>query len=461
VDDSRSASLIILALLISLNAIITLAYAAIINAKHSNLNDLADDNNPRAKQVIALIEGKSRLNFSYKLMMLMLYFAIAGVSVFAFIVPSLSADTTTLPVSGLLILILVAATTLVLGDVVPEGIGSVYADSLCLFMVAPMRFLVLILSPVVALLLTISRLISRLFGSSDVIDLVTEEEIMTLVSAGHTGGTIEDEEKDMIYSILQLDETMAREMMTPRMDIIALDVTATISEALKVVIESGYTRIPVYEDNIDNVVGLLYAKDLLTMWQNGHSDMTAQIRELVRPAYFVPESKHADELLKELQTRNVHMAIVVDEYGGTSGLVTIEDMLEEIVGDIRDEYDLHEEAEYVFNESEGTYHIDTSMDLDDLNNLLDTDLETDEADTLGGYIYLKLGRVPEEDESVETDEVMIRVLEIDGRRIRKAEVIVKQQDDEDAETESDDTVSESDGDPAEGNDTTQEMADAS
>jgi len=460
-DESLTSSILLLTALIGIDALITLAYASLINARQSHLRESAENDDKRAQQVLALIEGKSRLNFTYKLTTLLLYFMISGVAVFAFVLPLFTNNPEVLPLQGFLILIVVGAVTLVIGDVVPESIGSVYADALCLLMVTPMRLLVIVLSPLVALLLIVSRVLSGIFGSSKVIDLVTEEEIMTIVSAGHTGGTIEEEEKDMIYSILQLDETVAREMMTPRMDIIALEVDTPLQEALPTFINSGYTRIPVFEENIDNIVGLLYAKDLLTMWKNGHSDMGASIRDLVRPAYFVPESKAADALLKELQTRNVHMSIVVDEYGGTSGLVTIEDMIEEIVGDIRDEYDLNEEAEYVLDK-DGAYHVDTSMDLDDFNDLLDINLETDEADTLGGYIYLKLGRVPDIDEVVETDHIIIRVTEIDGRRIRKAEVTIKHPEDEtepatedNTQPVSKDTISASD------TDSPQEMADAS
>jgi CBS domain containing-hemolysin-like protein len=177
--------------------------------------------------------------------------------------------------------------------------------------------------------------------------------------------------------------------MVPRIDMVAVDIETSLDEALATLIESGYSRIPVYDGSIDNIKGLLYAKDLLSLWRSG--DPTAQklIRDIIRPAYFVPENKRADDLLKEMQTRKIHMAMVVDEYGGTAGLVTIENLIEEIIGDIVDEHDVNEEAEYIRHGPQ-EYTVDGSIDLDDFNELLDVELPTEESDTLGGFIYTHL-----------------------------------------------------------------------
>jgi CBS domain containing-hemolysin-like protein len=266
--------------------------------------------------------------------------------------------------------------------------------------------------------------VASLFGGSELINTVTEEEIMTLVSAGHTDGTIEAGEKDMIYSVLQLNETWVRELMTPRIDIVALDVDSTVSDALTTLIESGFSRIPVYDENVDDLMGILYAKDLLGLWQRGQTANGHSIRELLRPAYFVPETKRASELLRELQNRNVHMAIVVDEYGGTAGLVTIENLIEEIVGDIRDEFDQNEEDEYTQNASD-EYIVDGSMNIDDLNELANLALEDEENDTIGGYVNTALGRLPNVGDTIETDEMTLEVRELDGRRVKKVLVKIK------------------------------------
>ena len=182
-----------------------------------------------------------------------------------------------------------------------------------------------------------------------------------------------------------------------------------------------FSRTPVYEDSIDNVIGVLIAKDILTVLRNRDDLESKAIRDLIRPAYFVPETKRADALLKEMQANNLHLAMVVDEYGGTSGLVTIENLIEEIIGDIRDEYDV-DEAEEFTAVGDGSYLIDASMDLDDINNLLDCSIDTATADTLGGYIYLALGRVPYADETITTGVLSMTVNSIDGHRIREVAV---------------------------------------
>jgi CBS domain containing-hemolysin-like protein len=225
----------------------------------------------------------------------------------------------------------------------------------------------------------------------------------------------------MIYSIFQFGDTMTREVMVPRIDVVALDIHTPLEEALNTIVQAGHSRIPVYEDSIDHVRGVLYAKDLLSLWQNG--DTSRPIRDVLRPAYFVPETKKADDLLAEMQARKVHLVVVVDEYGGTAGLVTLEDLIEEIVGEIRDEYDLNEEEVYQ-KVGDFEYLVDAGIDLDDLNRLLNTGLPTDESDTLGGFVLSKLGEVPSEGARIHTDGLDMEVLSVDDRRIRKIRVTV-------------------------------------
>jgi CBS domain containing-hemolysin-like protein len=273
---------------------------------------------------------------------------------------------------------------------------------------------------------------------------------MTLVDAGQKEGAIETEEKEMILSVLQFGETMAYEVMVPRPDVVALEISTSFHDALRRFIESGHSRIPVYRDTIDNIEGLLYAKDLLTVFhQNGENGTSRpqSIRELMRPAYFVPETKLAGLLLKELQTSKIHMAIVVDEYGGTAGLLTIENLIEEIVGDIQDEYDINEEAEYTVDGPD-VYTIDASMNLDDVNELLDVALPTEDSSTLGGFIYSRVGRVPTIGEIVEDSDnhLVLRVESVDGRRIRKVRVERQHQpaDDELSQAPADSPTTEAD-----------------
>ncbi len=426
-DEGSLSNFAIFLLLLALHAAITLAYAALINVRQAPLREHADAGDKRAQRIIKLTTGTTRLHTAYQLSLILLRFAIAAWVTITLIEPVVTQLPTLPPLLIYIVLLfLFASITLVFGDVVPESIGSAYGDTLAFWVIGSMQGLVLLLNPIVAVLLAIGRMFSGAFGSSQHVSAVTEEEIMTLVNAGHTGGTIEEEEKAMIYSVLQLDQTVAREVMIPRIDMVSLAIDTSLEEALRTFIDSGYSRIPVYEDNIDNIKGLLYAKDLLGLFHNGGREKHPSIQDLIRPAYFVPENKKADELLKELKAQKIHIAMVVDEYGGTAGLVTIENLIEEIVGDIVDEYDMNEEAEYI-QESENEYLVDASIDLDDFNELCQVDLPTEDSDTLGGFIYTWLGRVPRIGETIETGHLIMRVESIEGRRIRKVHVTLQRE----------------------------------
>lgn len=413
--------LILLLAALAIHAAVSLMNAALQNLSRADMRERVDDGDNRAQRYLELVDSGLQLSMTVSIAHILTRFAIAVILVLLVIEPIANGDAGARILLSLATIILGAGLTLIIGDLVPDAIGASQAENLLPLALPSMRMLSLVVWPLTALVLFLSRLISRLFGSDTLVNLVTEEEIMTLVHASHSGGIIEAEEKDMIASVLQLGESSARELMTPRIDIVALDVEDTIMAALSAFVESGFSRIPIYEDSIDSVIGLLYAKDILTVLKNRDDLESQTIRDLLRPTYYVPETKRADALLKELQEKNVHLAIVVDEYGGTSGLVTIENLIEEIIGDIRDEYDYLEEEDYV-EVGDGFFLIDASMDLDDLNSLLGCAIDTANADTLGGYIYLTLGRVPRANETIETDILSMTVLSIDGHRIRKVKV---------------------------------------
>jgi CBS domain containing-hemolysin-like protein len=246
--------------------------------------------------------------------------------------------------------------------------------------------------------------------------LVTEDELKSMVDAGHQGGVLEQEEREMIYSIFDLGDTLVREIMVPRIYLSALDVETTLEHAVDALLESRYSRMPAYEETVDHIVGLVYAKDLLKAWRAGEAMDT--LHKVLRPAYFVPEAKRVQVLLDEMQAQHVHMAIVVDEYGGVAGLVTLEDIVEEIVGEIRDEYD--EEEELPFQElNDGAYLVQGRVDIDEFNEMMHSNLPRDEAETLSGFIYSQIGRVPMNGESLKVDGMLLTVEQVSGRRIRK------------------------------------------
>ena len=245
---------------------------------------------------------------------------------------------------------------------------------------------------------------------------MTEEDLRNWVEVGQPEGTLERGEREMIYSIFQFGDTLAKEIMVPRIDVLALDIDDTLGEARDLFVRVGHSRVPVYEDTVDNVVGLLYAKDLLSVQTD--QDLIANHRELLRLAYFVPEAKKVDELLAEMQTRSMHMAIVVDEYGGVAGVVTLEDIVEEIIGEIRDEYDESEEMPFL-QVSENEYVFLGRVDLGIFNEIMESSIATENADTIGGYIYGEIGDVPTGGEMLHANGVTLTVEQVVGRRITK------------------------------------------
>ncbi|TWJ19262.1 hemolysin family protein [Geobacter argillaceus] len=248
---------------------------------------------------------------------------------------------------------------------------------------------------------------------------VTEEEIQELMDAGEEEGLINEEENEMIRAIFALRDTVVREIMVPRTDMASLTVDAPINEVLQAIIACGHSRIPVFEGTIDNVVGILYAKDLLKSW--GQDESALVVRKLLRAPFFIPETKNLEELLQEFKKRRVHLAIVIDEYGGTSGLVTIEDLLEQIVGDIQDEYDLEEE--WLTEGADGTVVVDARLPIEELEGHFGINVEREKFDTVGGLIFYLLGRIPCSGEEVACNGLLLTVLDADERRISKVRVV--------------------------------------
>ena len=289
------------------------------------------------------------------------------------------------------------------------------------------------------LLSPVSSLLMLLLGSPTMlesrINAVTEDELKTWVEKGQVDGGLEQGERRMIYSIFQFGDTLAREIMVPRIDVQALEVNTPLEEAIATMTQTGHSRVPVYETAVDNIVGLLYAKDLLRASTEGKKQPS--IRDLLRPAYFVPEAKKVDELLREMQARSVHMAVVVDEYGGIAGLVTMEDIVEEIVGEIRDEYDGGEELLYQ-QAGPNEYIFQGRIDLDDFNEVMGSSLTKEVADTLGGFLYGQIGRVPVGGEQVEFDNLVLKVEQVSGRRIRMVRALTRPVPPESEETEKQD-----------------------
>jgi len=248
---------------------------------------------------------------------------------------------------------------------------------------------------------------------------VTEEEFHELIEAGEEEGIVDEQEREMISAILELDNTVVREIMVPRTDMAAISVEATVREAIDAIIACGHSRIPVFEGTLDNIVGLLYAKDLLKCW--GLQDTQIRLQELIREPFFTPETKTLQQLLQEFKKKKVHLAIVVDEYGGTSGLVTIEDLLEQIVGDIQDEYDMEEELYTVA--PDGSITTDARLPIEDLEEQLEIEIERDKFDTVGGLVVHLAEGIPAAGTVVTGAGLTIEILEADQRKVKRVRII--------------------------------------
>lgn len=319
---------------------------------------------------------------------------------------------------------------LIFGEITPKLIARNNSSSIAEFVITIVYIIAFIFKPIIAFLMVISKLIGRILGinmtSSQM--MITEEDIISFVNVGNAEGIIEEDEKEMIHSIVTLGETTAKEVMTPRTSMLAFEGSKTINEVWDEIIENGFSRIPVYNETIDDIIGVVYVKDLMEHIKNG--DLNLPISQFVRNAYYVPETKSIIEILKEFRKLQVHIAMVLDEYGGIVGLVTIEDLIEEIVGDIRDEYDDEEEFFFV-KIAENEYEVDAMIDIETLDKELNINLPiSEDYESLGGLIVTELGRICDVNDEITIDNIYLRVLEVDKMRVSKVLIKVLEEEQE-------------------------------
>ncbi|MBR5485688.1 MAG: HlyC/CorC family transporter [Oscillospiraceae bacterium] len=425
-----------LVLLLMMNAVYTIGDTT-AEMSDSRIKALAANSDKHEKTIEKLFLKTGKFSICMQagsVIIPLLFYAMAAPAVYLqmteFLQNRLSASLMWLPIAAAVLLI--GALLLLFGRIVPRIITLEKAETVVESCLWAIQVCYLIMLPFSWLLSILAGFIVRVFGvtNAEKPENVTEEEIRMLVDASNEIGEIEQTEKDMINSIFEFDDTTVSEVMTHRTEVCALDQHTTISQAIQTFVESGHSRMPVYDGGIDSVIGLLYAKDMLKLADNRDA-MDNIIKVYVRPAMFVPESMRCDELMKAFKGKKVQIAVVVDEYGGTSGVVTMEDLLETIVGSIQDEYD-HEEAESS-RISDNCFILDGSLSLDEVERILQTDFvseeESEEYDTLCGLLMHKLDRIPEEWEHpvVKFDEVCFTVIEMDDRFMSKikAEIIPK------------------------------------
>jgi putative hemolysin len=411
---------VILALFIIWDLLVTAARSSFLHARLTYLLGMLENQHEKVQKTIDLLQ-KPSLHVGLRLSNNISHFVIAGSLTLA-----LKINFPNLQIWQILLILVAAIFLISLIEVLIEKAQVKHAEQSAMAWSGFAAILDGLASPFTRLLISI------LGENAARVNLpVTDETLRDWVEDEQPEGSLERGEREMIYSIFQFGDTIAREIMVPRADLLALDINKTISEARSEFINAGHSRVPVYEDNIDNVVGLLYAKDLLAVVDG--KDTIAQQRKLLRPAYFVPEAKKIDELFTEMQSKGVHMSLVVDEYGGVAGVVTLEDIVEEIVGEIRDEYDAAEETD-VLKLNEDDYMLLGRINIDEINEVFKLDLPSDRADTLGGLIYSELGRVPQPGEMVNINGAEFTVEEVVARRILKVKLhLVHQTEDQDSE----------------------------
>lgn len=349
-----------------------------------------------------------------------------AVITFSFVASSLTStltaheDSIQAQVLGWVLSVTLSIVTLLAAEITPKVVAKRHAETLVPWILPGLQVMETLLGPVVRALLRVIGLIAKPFGGmeADIGPLVTEEELHRIVKEGEEGGVLEKEEREMIHSIMEFGDTLVREVMVPRTDMACISLSATVDEVLDSLIQGGYSRMPVYKDHFDNIVGILYSKDFLSVMKD--RDLII-LPDVIRPAYFVPETKKVAELLREFKRGRMHMAIVVDEHGGTAGLATLEDLLEEIVGEIRDEYDTEDRQVEIFGD--GSAVVEARASLKELNAEMGLDLTASaENSTVGGFISEVAGKVPRRGETVLTQGMSFQVLEGTSRRVIRVKV---------------------------------------
>ena len=428
--------IMLLLILIVLNAFFAASEIALISINDNKIKLMAEGGNKKAILLKNLLGEPSKFLATIQIGITLAGFlasAFAAESFAGRLVEVIQNTGVQIPAAVLKNICLIAITlllsyfTLVLGELVPKRLAMKKAESIAMFVARPIYFISILTSPFVKFLTFSTNTIVRLFGvdPNEEDEEVTEEEIRMMVDVGEEKGAIHENEKEMINNIFEFNNKTVGDIMTHRTDIAALPITETLENVIAFVKQEKYSRIPVYEDDIDNIVGVMHSKYLIDYLSNGNSNEDFSLSDIIRKPYFVPISKKTDELFAELQKSNTHLAIIIDEYGGTAGIVTLEDLLEEIVGNIFDEDD--EVERDIEKQDNNTFIINGTTSLDVVSEFLNVPLPIDEYDTLSGFIIGELGRIPnkEDDLTLEYNNLVFKVKELDDKRIAKVKVCVE------------------------------------
>lgn len=422
-------SIIVLVILILLNAYFAATEIAFISLNDSKVEKNAKEGNKKAKQILKMLQSPSKFLATIQIGITLAGFLSSAFASDAFadmlapvlnnLIPSISVEVWR-GISIVIITIILSFFTLVFGELVPKRLAMKYYEKIAYATIGVIKLISIVTAPFVKLLTFSTNMISKIFGVGEAEEeVVTEEEIRMMIDEGEEKGTIERGEKQLLNNVFEFNDIIVSEIMTPRTDIYGIDLNENIKEKLNEIDEFKYSRIPIYDENIDDIKGILYVKDILKPLKDNEK---IDVKKLMREPYFVPESKDIDELFKEMQQNKVQMAIAIDEYGGTAGLITMEDILEELVGNIFDEYD--EEEHDVSKIDDNTYILSGTVTSYELKKVFGVELPEGDYETLSGYLLDKLGRIPEDDEKpvIEDENLTYKVEEIEDKRIKYVKV---------------------------------------
>ncbi len=420
---------IVLVILILINAYFAATEIAFISLNDAKIEKDAKNGNKKAKQILKMLKSPSKFLATIQIGITLAGFLSSAFASDAFadeLAPMLN---NWMPffslevwrgISIVLITIILSFFTLVFGELVPKRLAMKYYEKISYATIGVIRGISVITAPFVKLLTASTNMVSKIFGVGESEEeVVTEEEIKMMIAEGEEKGTIEQGERQLLNNVFEFNDIIVSEIMTPRTDMYAIDINDNIKEILDEVDKFKYSRIPVYDESIDDIQGILFVKDILKPLKDGED---INVKQIMREPYFVPESKDIDELFKEMQQNKVQMAIAIDEYGGTAGLITMEDIIEELVGNIFDEYD--EEEIEVKKIDENTYILSGAVTSYELKKIFGIELPEGDYETLSGYLLDRLGRIPEDDEHpvIEDKELTYKVEEIEDRRIKSVKV---------------------------------------
>ena len=422
-------SIIVLIILILLNAYFAATEIAFISLNDAKIEREAKEGNKKAKQILKMLKSPSKFLATIQIGITLAGFLSSAFASDAFAdklapilnnaIPAISIDIWR-GIAIVIITIILSFFTLVFGELVPKRLAMKYYEKISYATIGVIRGISIVTAPFVKLLTFSTNMVSKIFGVGEAEEeVVTEEEIRMMIDEGEEKGTIERGEKQLLNNVFEFNDIIVSEIMTPRTDIYAIDISENINEQLDEIDEFKYSRIPVFDETIDNIRGILFVKDILKPLKDNKK---IDVKRLMREPYFVPESKDIDELFKEMQQNKVQMAIVIDEYGGTAGLITMEDILEELVGNIFDEYD--DEELDVKKIDDNTYILSGSVTSYELKKVFGVGLPEGDYETLSGYLLDKLGKIPDEEEHpvLEDENLTYKIEEMEDKRIKYVKV---------------------------------------